>query len=87
MVEARALYDWLSDSSKKKVMQRLLKNNDKNNDGTLETGIDRPSRFGIMRLYPKGYGIVKRVAESPLPLQQRVYEHIRAHQLRSGWIK
>jgi hypothetical protein len=84
---ATAFYDWLSDASKKRVYQRIAKSYDTDLDGKLERGIDRPARFGVMRLYPKGYDIVRRVSGLPLEKQQRVYDHIRGHQLRSGWIK
>ncbi len=87
VTDAKAFYDWVSDKSKKKIYLRIAGDYDVNADGIMERGIDRPSRFGIMRLYPKGYDIVRRVSMLPLPLQQQVYDHIRSHQLRSGWIQ
>lgn len=87
VAEAKTFYDGLADSTKRSAYASVADACDDQHDGIMERRMKAPSRFGILRLYPKAYDLAKRVARLPLARQQAIYAYVHAHQLRSGWIK
>ncbi len=87
VAEAEKFYDSLADSTKRTVYSSVAAECDDDHDGIMERRMKAPSRFGITRLYPKGYDLAKRVAKLPLDKQQIIYGYAHDHQRRSGWLK
>jgi hypothetical protein len=87
ITEAERFYDGLADSTKRSVFEQVAGACDPTRDGTLRHALEPPKRFGVLRLYPRGYHMARRVTALPLNDQQRIYAYVYDHQVRSGWVR
>lgn len=85
--EAIGYYDSCADRTKRQIHRKVADASDTGRDGVLDRPVQAPPRFGVLRLYPSGWRMAKKIADLPQAQQQLIWSHVHTHQVRSGWIK